>query len=1455
MSPERLGRLLYDQRRAILAVALASAALGVLSWLLMPKQEDPSLTARFGSVTVLFPGAEAETIEELVAVPTEDALRSVEEISTVEASVRRDVAVFVIELDGAVTDPDPVWTRVERALSDAAAEYPAGASEPDTDWRVMSLQSVIVAIGGSGDPLVLWDAAEQLQERLRVVPGVRAVEITPEPEREVRVLLDDATAASLGIDRVQLTGLLATRLQSAPGGALRSGAVGTTVDPGTRIGSVDELGSTVIATGRGGLLPLASLARLERGAAEPVTGRAWLDNRSVVTVGVEPQASVDVVRFGEQVHEVVQSFRAEQGELTVDYVSFQPDRVSFRLRDLLGSLLQGVAIVAAMVILAMGVRLGMTVAVMVPVVALGGLTIYATLGGVLHQISIAALVMSLGLLVDNAIVVAERIQWRLDRGASRHEAAGAAVRELLVPLAAATGTTLASYIPLLLAQGETAEFTSAIPRVVMLTLTLSYFFAVIVTPTVAMLLLRPTASGAASDDPTQASLLPQRLGSLAVRRPRRVLIAALAAVVLGVALMPLIQLQFFPGSDRNQLVVDVELPAGTHIGETGRIVSRLEREISDWDEVVHVAAFAGRTAPPFYYNVLSASRVPHRGQLLVTTQSPDNVPQLTQRIRAWAREVLPEAIVVASGLEQGPPVTAPVEIRVTGADAEAVASEVQRVTAALQGIPGAVDVRTTLSPSLATVMLQPDEARMAALGVSHASLAAAVLAATRGLEAGEVEFGSQRVPVVVRGPRGEERPPEDLLEVGLFSPSSGVVVPVSSVARLQTVYRPVEISRRNGQRTAAVLAGLAPGAAFNEVLAELNGRLGDAPPGVERSVGGAAEESAQANRAVASAAYLGVIVLLTILLLQFRSFRKVMIVLSTVPLAAVGVIPGLVIFRQPFGFTSMLGAIALVGIVVNNAIILIDLADSKRAEGMDLNDALIEAVTERFRPIVLTAGTTIAGMVPLLFSASSLWPPFAGAIISGLAASTALTILVVPALYRLMFGERRDRRSGSKPRAGVAVAGVLMVAAAGMILGPLDSADAQQTPESLTHGEIGRLAVDSPASRAAGLAALAARRSVSEARRAGFLPALSLEGELLRRSEALTSPSPLGGAPIEQEPVWEGHGAVVVSQPLFDAATLLGQPAVQGRGADAASARARETRNAQIMAALERALDIAELDSALDAAGQSLTALESQVLRVEQLVSAGRALPSDADRLQLALLRLEQEIRGFERRREVVRADLGRLLGIQEPVAPVPLDRLAIPPAPGELELDARADVTALRSDVAEVRARQRLNAWNLAPTAELQLRGIGLLNTGLDQDRWAEAVLLVSWTPVARATRIAARQRLAAEEAAALASLAATRDGAAVELAAAEAERANAHDRLETEEQAVELAERLADESRRLFEAGRITGSEYLDAQAELRSARTDREVARSAVFRATYRLRLVAGLEVVPDHTSAVD
>ncbi len=1448
MNSISLGRALFDQRRAIIGISVAAAIIGIVSWLIMPKQEDPSLTARTGSITVLVPGADALTIEELVVIPTEDELRTVEEIDTVRVTVRRDVAVFVVDLDGSIVDPDPVWTRVERAVDRAAADYPADAEEPVTDWEVMDLEGVIVAISGTGDITQLWDAAEALEARLRQVPGVKSIGLTPEPDREVRVTLDEQSSRSLGIDRAFLSGALSQRLAPAPGGMLRTGSISTSVDPGTRALSAEDVGESLISLPTGAVVPLSSVAEVETTRREPINGVAWVDNQTVVTVGVIPRESVDVVALGERVATVVDEFRAERSDLTVEYVTFQPDRVAFRLNDLLASLLQGIAIVAAVVILAMGVRLGLTVSMMVPVVALGGLTMYAALGGILHQISIAALVMSLGLLVDNAIVVAERVQWRLDRGEDRIEAAGRAIRELIVPLAAATGTTLASYIPLLLAQGVTAEFTGAIPRVVMLTLTLSYFFAVIVTPTIAMLVLRP-APKPASDAVTKGS----RFLNLGISRPRTVLAIATAAVIGVGLLLPTVQQQFFPASDRNQVVVDIELPRGSHVGETGRLTSILEREISSWDEVIHVASFAGRTAPPFYYNILNATNTPHRGQLLVTTRSSDEVEAVIERAREFGRRQTPAAVVVARKLEQGPPVTAPIEMRISGNDTDAVRAEVQRVTAALQRVPGAVDVRTTLSPALPTLALSIDEARIAELGISHQQIAANLLAVTRGLEAGEVTVAGERIPVVVRSPAGENSDPQSIAESGVLATSIGRMVPLSAVARVETDYRPVELTRRNGSRTATVLAGLAPGAAYNEVLTALEAELGAAPAGVFRQVGGSAEESAAANRAIAQASYLGGIVLLTILLLQFRSFRKVFIVLTTVPLAAVGVIPGLVIFNQPFGFTSMLGAIALVGIVVNNAIILIDLADNKRKEGESVRDALAAAVSERVRPILLTAATTVAGMIPLLFSSSSLWPPFAGAIISGLTASTALTLLVVPALYTLLITPREERRRIALSRAAVVTAALC---ASFLTVGNTSLSAQETTGAELSHAEIAMLAADNLSAQSAAASAAAAQRSVVEARRGGLLPALAVSGEVLRRNEALTVET--GAGSIEEEPDWEGQMAVVLSVPIVNAAGAIGAPAVLTAEAEIAATDAQDVRDAQVLAALERALDIADIEGAIDAAEQTREALLSQAERVGRLVAAGGALQSDADRIELAVLRIGQDIRSARRQYDVVLDDFYRLVGADAAsrgLVPAALDDSlsasvdeSVDTVRGEAESAERLELRRLNAEVRRVAAARRLTMLESLPSFDAELRGIGLLNTALEQDRWGEAALVVRWTPVARATRLAALSRLDQSGRAVSAGYQAALEGAEIDSALRSAAYIDSRERYLTETEAVRVAERLADESRILFEAGRVTSSEYLDALADLRTARTARDQALASIYRSLYRWRRAEGLQIVP-------
>jgi multidrug efflux pump subunit AcrB len=921
-----------------------------------------------------------------------------------------------------VVDTEAAWTTVERALDSAAREYPAAADDPITDWDVSTLQSVIVAIGGSGSIQELWHTAEALESRLRSIPGVRDVEIVPEVARDVSITTDNAVLDSLGISRPYLAGQLSDRFVPTVGGAITVGTLRSSVGTGTSIESVERIGDLQIPLPTGDTIPLASIGSVEVVQKEPLSAVVRVDNATAVTVGISAQDSIDVVAFGERIASEIDAFAESHPHRTIEYVSFQPGRVALQLSDLLGSLLQAFGIVASIVILAMGMRLGLTVATMVPVVALAGLAVFAAFGGVLHQISIAALVMSLGLLVDNAIVVAERIQWRLDRGESRFVAAGAAIRELLVPLGAATGTTLAAYIPLLLARGDTAEFTGAIPRVVMLTLTLSYFFAVIVTPTISMLTLRrrpdPATPVADSIDTKTAKQregirdrlhrsglgsIPARAGSLATRRPKTIVAVVTVAVVGSVALLPFVKQQFFPSTDRNQLVVDVEIAQGSHISETSRVLGRLEREISTWPETRSVASFSGRTAPRFYYNVLTTENAPYRGQLLVTTTDSAVVPILADRIRTFARAETPEASVVAKKLEQGPPVNAPIEIRIAGDDPQGVAEEVLEITSLLREIPGAIDVRTTLSSATPTVQFVVDDGRLHELGVPPRHVSTALLGATRGIPVGEVRYQDEEIPVFLRSETGEDTTPEELRRTTVFAPRLGETVPITAFSRIETRMQREEISRRDGNRVASVQAQLAPGAAYNQVLGALTERLGEPPEGIDRAIGGAAEESAEANSAIAEASYLGVIVLLTILLLQFRSFRKVFIINMTIPLAAVGVIPGLVIFDQPFGFTSMLGAIALVGIVVNNAIILIDLTDTKRGEGALIDAALQAAVAERFRPIVLTAATTIAGMVPLLFSSSSLWPPFAGAVVSGLSVSTVLTILVVPALYRLLF--------------------------------------------------------------------------------------------------------------------------------------------------------------------------------------------------------------------------------------------------------------------------------------------------------------------------------------------------------------------------------------------------------------------------------------------------------------------
>jgi multidrug efflux pump subunit AcrB len=997
-----IAAFIISQRRLMLTVAFLLTMAGIGAWLSVPRQEDPKMPYRGAIAIVAFPGADALTVERLVLQPLEDELAEIDEIDHIESTARAGVAVVRVMLHETVYDVDAAWDDVERAINAARVHFPDAVAPPQFDRDIWDQESVVLAITGSSNLLELRDAAQDLRDNLLVQPLVSRVIDTADPGEQVRITLNENAARAWGVDARMLAAQLGQRNSIVPGGVIETGNRSVVISPQTEFRSIDEIARTPIMLGDGTAVMLSELADIERTTNDPVTSRMRHNGQPAVGLGVVPRSQINVVTFGEQVQATVERFGETHPGIGVEYVAFQPALVDERLKGLTRSLLQSILVVALVLVVFMGPRLGMTVALVVPVVTLGALAVWATGGGVLHQMSIAALVLALGMLVDNAIVVAEDVQARLDAGEERWQAATGSVRSLMIPLGTATGTTVASFVPMLLSKGGTGDFTRAIPSVVIIALVLSYFVAVTVTPSFAALILRPRAQSETPETKRAPRLA--WVGRIATRRPALVLLGATILVAASASLAPQIQTQFFPSSDRNLFLVDISLPEGTHIDETAAVASQLESLLMQRDDVTAVSAFIGNGAPHFYYNVISQPAEPNLSQFMVQTTSLATVGDAMTAVREFAASSLPEAEVVARRIEQGPPVSSPVEIRLYGEDLHDLHTAATTLAALVASVPGTVDVRHSMGLGGATIDYEVNDAVAGRFGLSRQDVALALLAQTSGLVAGQYRAGDDPVDIIIRGEGGQATDASRLGSVGVSVPA-GPPVPLSAVATETLSWEPAAVSHRDRSRIVTVASQLQYGYTFSGVLDQLQPMMDniDLPDSVRVQFGGELEGSGDANAALLLTLPVGLMLLLGFLMAEFNSFRQVALIMVTVPLAGAGVIPGLVFGGQPFGFMSLLGLIALIGIVVNNAIVLIDVINHQRAEGVALADAVEHAVSQRIRPILLTTATTVLGLLPLALSESTLWPPLASAMISGLLASTVLTLFVIPALYNLMY--------------------------------------------------------------------------------------------------------------------------------------------------------------------------------------------------------------------------------------------------------------------------------------------------------------------------------------------------------------------------------------------------------------------------------------------------------------------
>ncbi|MEO1367948.1 MAG: efflux RND transporter permease subunit, partial [Acidobacteriota bacterium] len=601
---------------------------------------------------------------------------------------RAGVAVQQIQLLDTIYDTQPAWDKVRDALEKAQREFPAGVLEPDLDDDQISQDAVVYGVSGSADPLVLLDAAERIKRELLSITEVKRINLIADPGEQVVIEYDDATARRVGLDARALGAQLSSRSLIVPGGLIHVGEKTASLRPQTEFRSLQEIRDTQIMLPSGSSVPLGELARVRLGPVEPTAERMRWNGEPALAVGVVPQDGLDRVRFGEVLRERMAELTPELAPVQVEEITFQPDLVKTRLAELTGSLQLGMLIVAVILFLVMGPRLGLVVTLVVPLVAFGTIAIFAAGGGILHQISISALVIALGMLVDNAIVMAENIQYRIDQGTPPRLAAVESVRELAVPLGTATGTTLAAFVPMLISKGNTADFTRTIPLVIMIALVVSYLFAVTVTPVLSELLLKRSKSAGGSSAEKPRRSFARRLAGVAVRRSGWVLVGAMVLLAATIFSSRWLDLKFFPPADRLTVIVELELPEGTHLETTDAAAHKLERALLDRGEMQSVATYIGRNGPKFYYNLLGQLNSPHRAVVIGEATSVDAIEPTLEWARDYVRRELPEASVVAKRLEQGPPISAPVAIRVMGQDLEDMEVVADELLGALKAIDG-----------------------------------------------------------------------------------------------------------------------------------------------------------------------------------------------------------------------------------------------------------------------------------------------------------------------------------------------------------------------------------------------------------------------------------------------------------------------------------------------------------------------------------------------------------------------------------------------------------------------------------------------------------------------------------------------------------------------------------------------------------------------------------------------
>ena len=1008
--------------------------LGLLEYQNLSRDSMPPFVVRAARVITQFPGASPERVESLISDKIEKVLQEIPEVKTISSTSRTGVSIVTLVVQDNIPESklQSIWDKARRQIDNIKGDLPDGIFGPNVeDNDIGVVYGIMVGLESDGfEYSELKEYADELRDDLIAIDDAAKVIIGGVVEERIYVEYNDAKLAQVGLTSSQLQSIISSSNIIIPSGQVNLGDEAIILEPSGNFESIESIQNLIIPVGyQGETIRLGDVATVKRGYVSPKESIVRINGNQALALYISLKKGANLIELGEQVDDLIAVYNDSKLPLGVDAIRIasQDHEVEKKINDFMSNLIQSIVIVLLVILLILGWRAGVIIASLIPGTIILTFLLMGLFGVGLNQVTLASLIMALGLLVDNGIVMVESLLEKLQEGQSRFQAAVNSAKEFMTPLLISSLTTCAAFLSFYLADGAMGEMMGNIFLVITMALLSSWLLAFTIIPLFASFFLK------AKEGEQKTTTIFDRLRTgynrflnWSLKRPLVTIVSIVAVFIIAIFGFTYVPSIFMPASDRNLVVVDINFPLGTKIETSDAQVALIERFMIDSllvrdgknDEgLVNWSSFIGKGPEAYDLGYFAGEANSSYAHMLLNTTSNEANDLVIQRLRSFVDKNIHDGEIKISRLVGAGGAEAPIEIRISGEDMDELFAIAQRVKKRLWQTEGLVGISDNWGPRSKKLYVNIDDHRLARSGLTNQDVASSLLTSLSGYEVGEFRDRENSIPIIMKQEGSDDLAYTDIQNLNVFSQNQGTSIPLSQVAEIEVPWQYSRILKRDLKLNLTIQAHLQSGYLASDIMNQAIYPLMDEEadswkPGYNYEFGGDAEGSNDAMGAVMLNLPLSFFIIIILLVIQFNSIRKASIILLTIPLAIVGVTGGLLLANSLFSFTAFLGLISLSGIIINDAIVLVDKIGTELKEGKGLVESIKKSANDRFSPILLTTLTTSCGMIPLWTGGGALWSPMAITIIFGLLFATIILLIFVPVIFQLLFRSKpSDKRN------------------------------------------------------------------------------------------------------------------------------------------------------------------------------------------------------------------------------------------------------------------------------------------------------------------------------------------------------------------------------------------------------------------------------------------------------------